>query len=139
MNRINRTIRIAGLSALVLVSACFTHHHYVDDATKLDYYYFGTVDPKESATVALKAFDSWQSYYLFGFEPWNEESVTFAADTLAKSPASATAPRKFQIQTRKSFLNGLAETGLRLIPFVGWVTPFFVNWWEVEVTAEDRK
>jgi hypothetical protein len=121
---------------LVMGSGCYHARHYVDDAKRMDGVYFGKKDKKQKPNLRTK--DEWRNYYLFGLIPSSESDVEFAGGALSSAASRASAVTEVEVTTKKSFLNGLAEIGVSIIPFVGLLRPFFFNPRSAEVTGTSR-
>ena len=99
----------------------------------MDNVYFGNV-PGGSSGGVFQNDNEWRNYYLFGLIPSSDSEVEWAGTQLANSGGLT----NVEIKTQKSFLNGLAEFGIGLIPIFGFFRPFLFNFRSVEVSGARR-
>ena len=124
-------LHMLGMSTI----GCYRTQYHSGNASEYDGVYFGRVDSAGSSR-SWDAESQSRNYFLFGLVP-GSDADTFPADKLANLARGEGVVYDLEIKTQKSFLNGLIEVVVGIIPIVGFFRPFFLNLRAIEMEATE--
>ena len=131
---------VGSVSAVFLASnllcGCYTTRYYSENAGDLDNVYFGHVDDGPNQKISKKA--TWRNYFVFGLIP-SEGADKWPPERLKVATRNGAIVHDLEIKTQKSFLNGLAEVGVALIPLAGILRPLFMNLRQIELSGRQGR
>lgn len=120
----------------MVLSGCYLSKHYNDNPASMDGVFFNSYTGTPRSISGFETDDRWRNYYIWGLVPSSEGDVRFAANKTSNLIRGEARLHNLEIRTQKTFLNGLAEIGISLIPIFGIVQPFVFNYRSMEVKGQ---